>query len=228
MRAVHRHTTHSHEHDHEPQHGLPELLPAGEHQLWQGSPDWRALAVHAFHVRKLVVYFAALIVLRLMLQLADGAAVPTVLLSSLLPLCVAAIGIALVTLLAWLTARTAVYTITDKRVVMRVGIVLTMTYNLPFKRIAAAGLREYSNGCGDLPLTLAGPDRIALLHLWPHARPWRLARPEPMLRCIPNAGAAARLLSEAWKAATGINPTPAASAARAPQASSAQPALAGH
>ena len=228
MRAVHRHTTHSHEHDHEPQRGLPELLPADEHQLWQDSPDWRALAVHAFHVRKLVIYFSALIALRLVLQLADGDSARTVLISSLLPLSVATIGIGLVALLAWLTARTAVYTITDKRVVMRVGIVLTMTYNLPFKRIASANLREFANGRGDLPLTLAGPDRIALLHLWPHARPWRLARPEPMLRCIPNAKATARLLSEAWSAATGLQATPAASPARAPQASSAQPALAGH
>jgi hypothetical protein len=228
MSSAHRHTTHSHEHDHEPQRGLPELLPSGERLLWQDSPDWRALAVHAFHLRKLVVYFGALILLRLALQLADGDTVGTVLTSSLLPLSVATLGIGLVALLAWLTARTAVYTITDKRVVMRVGIVLTMTYNLPFKRIAAANLREYTNGRGDLPLTLAGADRIALLHLWPHARPWRLARPEPMLRCVPNAKATARLLSDAWSAATGLQASAATSAARAPQASSAQPALAGH
>lgn len=228
MSSAHRHTAHPHEHEFEPQRGLPEVLPTGERQLWQGSPDWRALAVHAFHLRKLVVYFAALITLRLVLQLADGDSVRSVLISSLLPLCVAALGIGLVALLAWLTARTAVYTITDRRVVMRVGIVLTMTYNLPFKRIAAASLREYANDRGDLPLALAGNDRIALLHLWPHARPWRLARPEPMLRCIPNAKATARLLSEAWSAATGLQAAPAASPARAPQNASNQPALAGH
>jgi hypothetical protein len=111
---------------------------------------------------------------------------------------------------------------------MRVGIVLTMTYNLPFKRIAAASLRELGNGCGDLPLTLSGNDRIALLHLWPHSRPWRLTRPEPMLRCVPKASATARLLSDAWSAATGLNATPAVSPMRTPQASSSQPALAGH
>jgi hypothetical protein len=228
MTSAHRHTTHGHEHDFEPQRGLPELLPSGEQMLWQGSPDWRTLAVHAFHLRKLTVYFGALIGLRLALQLADGDSAGQVLVSSLLPLGIAAIGIGLVALLAWLTARTAVYTITDKRVVMRVGIVLTMTYNLPFKRIAAASLRDHGNGCGDLPLTLSGKDRIALLHLWPHSRPWRLTRPEPMLRCIPNAQATARLLSEAWSAATGLNATPAVSTMRAPQNSAAQPALAGH
>ena len=43
--------------------------------------------------------------------------------------------------MAWLSARNTVYTITDRRVVMRIGIVLTLTFNLPFKRIAAAGLQ---------------------------------------------------------------------------------------
>jgi hypothetical protein len=228
MSSAHRHTTHTHEHDFEPQRGLPELLPSGERLLWQDSPDWRTLAVHAFHLRKLMVYFGALIALRLMLQLADGESMSNALVSSLPPLGIAAVGVGLVALLAWLTARTAVYTITDKRVVMRVGIVLTMTYNLPFKRIAAASLRELGNGCGDLPLTLSGNDRIALLHLWPHSRPWRLTRPEPMLRCVPKASATARLLSDAWSAATGLNATPAVSPMRTPQASSSQPALAGH
>jgi hypothetical protein len=228
MTSTHRHSAHSHEHDYEPQRGLPELLPSGEQLLWQDSPDWRTLAVHAFHLRKLMVYFGALIALRLALQLADGDSVGNVLMSSLLPVSIAAIGIGLVALLAWLTARTAVYTITNKRVVMRVGIVLTMTYNLPFKRIAAASIREYRNGRGDLPLTLSGKDRIALLHLWPHSRPWCLTRPEPMLRCIPNAKATARLLSDAWSTATGLTATPTVNVQRAPQANSSQPALVGH
>ena len=52
------------EHEFEPERGLPEQLPAGEQLLWQGSPEWKRLAQRAFHVRKLVVYFAALIALR--------------------------------------------------------------------------------------------------------------------------------------------------------------------
>ena len=69
-------------------------------------------------------------------------------------------------------------------------------------------------GTGDLPLTLLGPDRIAFLHLWPHARPWRLGKPEPMLRCVPQAALVARVLTEAWSQATGV----AASAAAVPAA----------
>ena len=44
-----------HEHELEPQYGLPERLPATEKILWQGSPDARALARSAFHIRKLAL-----------------------------------------------------------------------------------------------------------------------------------------------------------------------------
>ena len=38
-------------------------------------------------------------------------------------------------MLAWLTSRNTVYTITNKRVVMRIGIVLSVTFNLPLRVI---------------------------------------------------------------------------------------------
>ena len=91
------------------------------------------------------------------------------------------------------TRERTVYTLTDKRVVMRIGIVLTLTFNIPYRRIAAAGLHLDTRGTGDLPLALLPPDHIAYLHLWPHARSWRVARPEPMLRSVlgPSAKSAA-------------------------------------
>jgi hypothetical protein len=46
-------------------------------------------------------------------------------------------------------------------------------------------------------LTIAGNDRIAYLHLWPHVRRWRFKRPEPMLRCIPEPLHAAEILGRA-------------------------------
>jgi hypothetical protein len=219
MKPAHRHTLHEHEHEFEAAHGLPEPLPPGEQLLWQGSPDWRVLARRAFHLRKLVAYFGALLVLRVVFLLNDGAALTEAFSSTLGPLALAALCLALVALMAWLSARSTVYTITDKRVVMRIGIVLTLTFNIPFKRIAAAGLHLDTGGTGDLPLTLLGSDRIAFLHLWPHARPWRLGKPEPMLRSVPQAALVAQVLSEAWSRATGV----ATSAATAP-ASPVQPA----
>ena len=80
---AHRHTSGTgHEHEFEPQRGLPEALPAGEHLLWQGQPDWRMLARKAFHVRKLVVYFAGLMVLRFAFRYSEGASIAEALTST--------------------------------------------------------------------------------------------------------------------------------------------------
>jgi hypothetical protein len=100
-----------------------------------------------------------------------------------------------------------------------------MTLNLPFSRISAADLRSTQAGLGDIPIRLVKGDKIAFLHLWPHARPWRLAEPEPMLRSLPQAAQVAQLLAQAWSQAHGRqapspSPTPMAAApqAAAPQA----------
>ena len=93
------------EHEHEPVHGLPEELPADERVLWQGAPDWRALAIRAFHVRKLVVYFALMLALRGSVVLADGGSALDAIraVATLAPL--ALLGIGLTLLIAWLSAR---------------------------------------------------------------------------------------------------------------------------
>ena len=192
-----------HEHELEPQYGLPERLPADERILWQGSPDAKVLARSAFHLRKLVLYFAVLIALQAAHVAADGAAVADVLLAMVWPAGLSALGLLGVWMLAWLTARTAVYTVTDRRVVMRIGIVLTLTFNLPLRTIESAGMRQGPDGHGDIVLALKGPDHIAWLHLWPHARPWHLARTQPMLRAVPRVGEVAALLQRAWSAQTG-------------------------
>ena len=187
-----------HEHEFEPEYGLPEPLPATERVLWQGSPNWPALARRAFHVRTLTIYFVLILMIRASVVVAGGGSVADALhaIAMIAPLAAAAVATAIG--MAWLSARTTAYTITDKRVVMRVGIVLNLTFNLPHGRIATAGLRDTGNGTGDIPLTLVGTDQIAYLHLWPHARPWRIAKAEPMLRCVPQAATVARLLANAW------------------------------
>lgn len=201
-----------HEHEFEPQYGLPERLPGDERILWQGSPDAGTLARRAFHLRKLALYFAGLLVWQASTLATGGQDALGIALGLVWPLALAAMALGSVALLAWLTARTAVYTLTDKRVVMRIGIVLTMTFNLPLRTIESAALRRTSEGHGDLVLCLRGPDRIAYLQLWPHARPWHLTRPQPMLRAVPDAQAVARTLSQAWAAANGQEAVPASEA----------------
>lgn len=214
------------EHEFEAARGLPEALPPGERLLWQGSPQWQALAREAFHLRKLVVYFAVLVVLRLVLLASDQASLGTMVVSALWMLLLAGSALGMLAFIAWLSARSAIYTVTNRRVVMRIGVVLTLTFNIPFKRIAAAGLHLKAEGHGDLPLQLAGDDRIAYLHLWPHARPWRVGQPEPMLRCVPEAAAVARTLAQAWAAETGVQ-LPATSPAATASTATTEPTPAG-
>lgn len=217
----HRHG-YDHEHEVEPQHGLPEELPASERILWQGSPNWKSLARHGFHTHKLVVYFALIIAARVLVVLTDGGSAMTALVSALWLSLLAAIAIGIMAAVAYFSARTTVYTITTRRVVMRIGIVITLTFNLPFKRIAAAGMRRLSNNTGDIPLTLAGNDKIAYAHLWPHARPWRFAQPEPMLRSITNPAAVAELLTNAWRDCVGASEAAGAAQPSVPKSSGAQ------
>lgn len=200
--SAHRHGP-GPEHEFEPVLGLPEALPEGERMLWQGSPDWKVLARRAFHVRKLAVYFGVIVAANLVSKLAQDAGMAEILFSTAWTTLLATAGLGLVGLMAWLSARTTVYTITDRRLVMRIGIVLTMTFNVPFRSIRSAGVALYPDGMGDVPIALGAEDKIAYAHLWPHARPWRVAHPEPMLRCVPDAARVSRILADAWSSATG-------------------------
>lgn len=181
----------------EPIPGLPADLPEGERLLWQGSPAWMSLAVRAFHIRKVAIYFAALILWRGVSSRYDGAATGEALSYALAIMPVAICGIGIVALLAYAYARMTIYSITSRRVMMRSGVAMPITVNLPFKRIDGAGLRLHADGTGDIPLKLSKDDRIAIMAIWPNMRPWRLSRPEPMLRSVPDASGVADLLAAA-------------------------------
>jgi hypothetical protein len=217
--------SHGHEHELEPQYGLPERLPANEKILWQGSPDARVLARSAFHIRKLALYFVALVAINAASVVTDGATAMDVLLALVWPAGLSALALGGVWTLAWLTARTAVYTVTDRRVVMRIGIVLTLTFNLPLRTLETAAMRQGPDGHGDIVLALKGPDHIAWLHLWPHARPWHLTRTQPMLRALPQVAQVAALLQKAWSAQTGGAVEPLATPASGKQAEASQQGL---
>ncbi len=201
-----------HEHEFEASYGLPETLPKGEKILWQGAPDFADVAVRVFHLKKAVVYFAILMAVRGSYLYSLDAPPVTILAGTLLVAGLGLTAMAALAMLAWLTARTTAYTLTDKRVVMRIGIVLTLTFNLPLKRIKTAGLHLTKKGFGDMPLVLSGGDRIGWLNLWPHVRAWEIAQPQPMLRCVPNAQVIATTLQKAWSEATGNLPGPNAAA----------------
>lgn len=195
---------------HEPIPGLPEELPQGEELRWQGSPNWRSLARHAFHVRKVAIYFAVILVWRLIEAAGDGLRGAELFAAATWPVAFGVVAIGGLMLLAWLNARSTCYTITNRRVVMRFGVALPIAMNLPLKRIEAAALRRSGEHVGSIPLQLVPGTRVSYLVSWPHVRPWCFSRPQPMLREIDDVDAVARILADCWAQAPGTQPaTPA-------------------
>lgn len=196
------------EYDIEPVPGLPEALPVGESILWQGSPDWKRLALGAFRIRGVAIYFGLLMIL---------GAVQGALTGVVVTLIAGLLGIGILTLIAWGAARTTLYTLTNKRVVMRIGIALPKCINLPLSLIQSADLALHSDGTGDIPLAVTGAQRLGYAVLWPHARRWKLAVPQPMLRAVPDAANVAQMLARACGARATISVS-APNPARMPEA----------
>jgi cytochrome b561 len=185
------------EYDSEPVRGLPGLLPEGEHILWQSAPDWKRLALSALHIRLAAGYFAVIVGWAI-ISGDFGTAVGVSLLGALmLAMCIA---------FAWAVARTTLYTLTNKRIVLRIGVALNKCVNLPLSQIESADLKMLDKGHGSIALTLKGAPRLGYLMLWPHARSLRFMRPQPMLRAIPDAREVAQSLFEATQKIQAIAP----------------------
>ena len=212
----------------EPIEGLPERPPPGEEILWQGKPLWSGIALRVFHFRKVLIYFSILVTWQGFAALWEGEGAKAALFAMLGVLPYALAGLAILAGLAYCYARTTVYTITSRRVVMRFGVALPMCVNFPFQKVESAALRLCSDGTGDIPLTLRGPDRIAFMILWPLARPGHYRNPQPMMRGLRDAREAAGILATALKAehGGGVVHALAGAAEERPSAAEAEPALA--
>jgi ABC-type transport system involved in multi-copper enzyme maturation permease subunit len=85
-------------------------------------------------------------------------------------------------------AKSTVYTLTNRRVAMRIGAALTMTLNLPFRKIQNANLGVRKSGTGTIALEMsreAGELRLSYVMTWPHVRPWRLKHPNRRCAAFP-------------------------------------------
>ncbi len=192
------------EHESEPVPGLPGPLPEGEAIIWQGAPDWKRLALDALHVRAVAIYFAALTGLGVV-QALRGAATWT---GFGMTVTVGLLGVSILAAIAWGSARTTLYTITNRRVVMRIGIALPKCINLPLATIGSADLALNADGTGNVALSLNTAQRLGYLQLWPHARPWQLKDPQPMLRAVPDAQQVATKIARACGARLAAVPQP--------------------
>src|SRR6056297_1263735 len=180
----------------EPVKGLPERPPEGEEILWQGRPDWWALTRESLSLYWVLGYFVVLAAWRFGSMIdqvpfttAFAASFPFIILGGIVGLLLAVI--------AFVQARATVYTITNRRVAMRIGAALTVTLNLPYTQIGSANLDLRRRGTGTIALDLLGDTRLSYLVCWPHVRPWVIRRTQPALRCIPDAERVAKMLSKA-------------------------------
>jgi Bacterial PH domain len=185
------------EYDHEPVRGLPGELPEDEHVLWQSAPDWKYLAAAALHIRLSALYFVAIIIWAVLRGDMNTAMAVTAL---------GAVVIGLFAAFAWGVGRTTVYTLTNKRIVLRIGVALNKCINLPLSEIESANLKTLGDGHGNIVLTLKGAPRLGYIMLWPHARSLRFVRPQPMLRAIPDARNVAQLLFKATQKVQPVAP----------------------
>ena len=179
---------------------LPSDIPPGERVLWHGRPEWVSFARRAYRVDVVGAYFLAMTILNYALT-GFEAGVLAGLVAALKTLGAGVAAVMLLFFLAWLSARTTLYVLTTRRLTMKIGVALPIFLNIPYSQIESAALRVHSDETGDIPLALINDQRISYLHLWPHARPFHIVRPQPALRSIRNARAVADTLSAALLAA---------------------------
>lgn len=195
-------------------HGDPMGTPQPQEKvLWQGRPDLPTLARTAFHTRTVGLYFALLVVISLVLGNTGTALVCAGL---------GVLGVAILYGLAWLSTRTTLYILTDTRLIMRIGMGIETRINIPLKHVQSASLRLRGETIGDIAMTIGGERLLGYAMLWPHTRPWRFSKPEPMLRAVPEAQKIANILAEATSShvsldqnLTQINAAPGASLEKA-------------
>lgn len=169
--------------------GDPMGTPAlDERVLWKGRPNLPVLTRTAFHMGGYAIYMAAMVLLALVWGNSESAVFLAVL---------GVVGAVVIQLIAWRSAKSTLYILTDVRLIMRIGMAVEARINIPLKHIEAAHLNMRGREYGDIALELGGERLLGYALLWPHVRPFHIARPQPMLRALPDAQEFAAVLAEA-------------------------------
>jgi hypothetical protein len=183
------------EHDHEPVEGLPGRLPAGEHIVWQGRPNSRGVARQVLKSRWIAAYFCIAAAWSVAVGINDGVAPGGILIQLGWIAVLAASVFALIALYARAVARTSMYTITNRRVVMRVGVALSASFNLPFAQVTGADFRERKGGEGDLSMQLKPGHTLTSAVFWPHQRGRVWSKLQPEMICLKDVRDVAAILA---------------------------------
>ena len=161
--------------------GVSEALPPGESILWEGAPDARALARHLFLIRPLSAYLGAMVLWWVAVNSSQVATQEFwATLGIQLMLVGGVVGGAL--WMARAIANGTTYAITDRRIVMRFGLIFPLTINVPLHFVDGAKARQFPDGTGQIAVQLNKRESIAWIVLFPHVRPFQYKNPEPLLR----------------------------------------------
>ena len=172
-------------------------LTSGERVIWQGRPDWRAVARDVLHIRILAAYFALMLIWEFAADRADGWSPLDTLWRGTGLFVTSLVMLSLCAGFAWVIARTTRYTLTAERCVLSYGVALTATLSVPLRRVASVAVDTRHDGKGDILLSPKPGPRLRYMNLWPHARPWRWTSAEPMLRGVPDVLTVAACISQA-------------------------------
>ncbi|TVP44591.1 MAG: PH domain-containing protein [Gemmatimonadales bacterium] len=175
--------------------GVEEALPLGESLLWEGRPDLKTLAFRVLYLRVLLGYWALVAVGFLLAGALGGRTTGNLAADLVWLLVVAAVGSAIIFGFAAAVRGSTTYALTDRRVVIRLGVAFPSVLNLPLHRIGSVDVRRTGRDAegrdvGDVVLTPVGDDRVGWLYLWPHVKPWAWRDPIPAFRAVPDVASA--------------------------------------
>lgn len=175
---------------------VAEALPPGERLLWEGAPAPRAIARHLLFVRPLAAYFALMVAWWVVANL-DKAGTMDFWMPVALQLTLVSLVLAGVLGLSNWIAQSTTYAITDRRIVMRLGVIFPLTVNIPLSYVVGAQARTFTDGTGQIAVQLDQKEKLAWIVLFPHVRPWRFSTPEPLLRGLTDPAEVGRVLRAA-------------------------------
>lgn len=196
--------------DSRPLDAAPDGMAKDERIVWQGAPTWRGFALHALHLRAVSFYFLAILAWRFGAEFMATGSVAAGAVSAAWAFALAVPVLGFLALYARMVARSTRYTVTTRRVVLRIGVALPMTVTIPVDLIESVNLRGEADGSGDVTLGVLPDRRLSYTVLWPHARPWRFSRPEAALRSVPQAEAVAGVIASMLARQAGQAEAPAA------------------
>jgi hypothetical protein len=164
------------------------------------------LAIRGYHVRKVAIYFGLIVLWRIGIGIYNSQTATAIALSCVFLLALGGVAMGVLSLLAYFTARSTVYSITSKRILLRHGVAVTLTMNVPFNAIEGADVKLFRDRSGDLAVKVAAEQRVGYLINWPHLRPDYITRPQPSFRALRDANTAAQILAQALAADAGVAP----------------------